>query len=967
MQNRSHHSISYHRALFLLLLLLCSPAWGQTLRDTLSCYFASYSRSDQYIGKCNLDACVVDTLNRCITVSVGGAFKEQFFTEDVVGGITRDVMNRIPDSLRHYQLQILSGGHPLNYYIPNFFRSDDRDEARMYNESMHGGVWVRNISSPIKAGKGLDGAHIAVWQSHGRYMKNEKNDWYWQRPRLFCTTEDLFTQTFVVPYIIPMLENAGACVYTPRERDWQYREVIVDNDSPGKDGLYLELIQDEDSLSRWAWSSGSGFAHLKDVYCAVDTPFCDGSARRVPAVRSRHSQSFAQWVPDIPEEGWYAVYVTYPYDADNVNDAVYAVHHKGVITKFRVNQTMGYGTWVYLGSFLFGKGMSSDNMVVLSNDSKQDGCISADAVRFGGGMGNIAVGGSLSDVSVSGLPRWAEGARYYTQWAGMPQSVFDCYNGTDDYKSDINARSYAVNHLTGGSVFMPDDVGRNVPFELSMAFHSDAGFSREDSLIGSLAICTTNAGNGKTAAGLDRMVSRDLCNVVLANLSTDLRHYGWRVRQIWDKNYSESREPQVPCMILEMLSHQNFADMCLAYDPQFRFDFSRSVYKSVVKYLSSLHDRAYVIQPLPVRDFAVRLDEDRKTAYLSWVAVADSLEPSANAKEYIVYTRVDDGDFDNGRVVKGTSCSVRMKPGYIYSFRVCAQNDGGCSFPSEILSAYVSPHPGKGTALIVNGFTRLEGPAQINNDSIQGFDLESDPGVQYGRFAGFCGVQKVFTKSTMGSESSTGLGFSGSELEGKVIAGNSFDYPYMHGDGMRLCDSLSFTSCSEGALLSDRLQLSDYVVVDVIYGVQKVFSQATLQKLNDYCRQGGRLLISGANLCKDSMVVGDSIIRNTVLPASWNDTLSVCADSLIMYGDRGFEISRSLGDALYCVPAPAVLVPDDSAAVIMTYHGAMPAAVCRCREDGGVTVFAGFPLETITDRVCRREIILSLINMLLKE
>ena len=28
-----------------------------------------------------------------------------------------------------------------------------------------------------------------------------------------------------------MLENAGAIVYTPRERDWQRNEVIVDNDT----------------------------------------------------------------------------------------------------------------------------------------------------------------------------------------------------------------------------------------------------------------------------------------------------------------------------------------------------------------------------------------------------------------------------------------------------------------------------------------------------------------------------------------------------------------------------------------------------------------------------------------------------------------------------------------------------------------------------------------------------------------
>lgn len=39
-----------------------------------------------------------------------------------------------------------------------------------------------------------------------------------------------FTQSFVVPYIIPMLENAGAARHTPRERDLA-QPVIVDNNT----------------------------------------------------------------------------------------------------------------------------------------------------------------------------------------------------------------------------------------------------------------------------------------------------------------------------------------------------------------------------------------------------------------------------------------------------------------------------------------------------------------------------------------------------------------------------------------------------------------------------------------------------------------------------------------------------------------------------------------------------------------
>lgn len=102
-----------------------------------------------------------------------------------------------------------------------------------------GAPWVENISKPNIISNGLANRHIAVWASHGRYYDIEKSKWRWQRPILFSTTEDLFTPTIVVPYLLPMLQNAGAVVFTPRERDWQTNEVIVDNDSPN--GGYHEI------------------------------------------------------------------------------------------------------------------------------------------------------------------------------------------------------------------------------------------------------------------------------------------------------------------------------------------------------------------------------------------------------------------------------------------------------------------------------------------------------------------------------------------------------------------------------------------------------------------------------------------------------------------------------------------------------------------------------------------------------
>ena len=76
----------------------------------------------------------------------------------------------------------------------------------------------------LSFGKGMDGRHIALWQSHGYYYDISSDRWKWQRPCLFQTVEDMFTQSFVLPYLVPMLENAGAYVLLPRERDVQRNE-----------------------------------------------------------------------------------------------------------------------------------------------------------------------------------------------------------------------------------------------------------------------------------------------------------------------------------------------------------------------------------------------------------------------------------------------------------------------------------------------------------------------------------------------------------------------------------------------------------------------------------------------------------------------------------------------------------------------------------------------------------------------
>ena len=57
----------------------------------------------------------------------------------------------------------------------------------------------------LKFSKGLSDRYIALWQSHGRYFEEKTGRWEWQRAPVFTTVEDMYTQSYVLPFLIPML------------------------------------------------------------------------------------------------------------------------------------------------------------------------------------------------------------------------------------------------------------------------------------------------------------------------------------------------------------------------------------------------------------------------------------------------------------------------------------------------------------------------------------------------------------------------------------------------------------------------------------------------------------------------------------------------------------------------------------------------------------------------------------------
>ncbi len=851
---------------------------------------------------------------------------------------------------------------------------------------------VTPVSRLFTPKAGLQDRHIAVWQSHGWYYERKLDRWEWQRGRLLQTVEDLYTQSYVLPYLVPMLENAGANVLLPRERDVNTAEMVIDNDDVSHcDGIYSEDA---------GWTEGGGgFARRKNVYGDDDRPFSDGTFRQTTTVR-KGGESVVRWIPDVPRKGEYAVYVSYRTVAGSTDDALYTVKHLGGETCFRVNQTMGGGTWIYLGTFLFDKGSSPDGCVTLSNLSRKKGrIVTADAVKIGGGMGNIARHGQES-----GYPRFTEGARYWLQWAGAPDSVFTPFKGENDYDDDYCSRALWVNWIGGGSDVLPDRDGLHVPLDMSFAFHTDAGVTKDDSTIGTLMIYETET-EGRTtySNGASRELAGVLADTVEKQILHDIRALHeptWNGRGMWNKPYFEARVPEVPAVLMELLSHQNFADMRYGLDPRFRFTVSRAVYKGILRFLSKQRGRKCVVQPLPVTAMSVQMDTEHN-ALVEWKAVLDSLESTAAPHSYIIYTRKDGGGWDNGTLVEEPHYKTKLETGHVYSWKVCALNDGGLSFPSEVLSAGI-PEGWKeddGMAMVINGFQRVSAPADFcftTTDSVRiaGFVDAEDHGVPYIRDISYVGSQKEFRCGMpWRDDDATGFGDSYADYETQVVAGNTFDYPLVHGEAL-MSVGLAFVSCSSEALKDTTLSIAAYSVTDLILGKQcqtkmgngkhhpiefKAFPPHLRKALANYLlNDGGKLFASGAFIGTDiwanklaTPIEEEKTFATEVLKYAWRagraDNMGKVkpARSAFSSSGPGYSYAHLPNAETYVVESPDAIEPACAEAqTTLRYSSNNLSAAVAYRGGKYATYIMGVPFESIVGTAERRTLMKNVLEAL---
>ena len=950
--------------------------------------------------------------NDTVKVDVSENFGDVPFSQADIEQMRGEIRTALGSEYSGSPVFVTIAGNDINMYFADYEPAYKRSHS----------PFVSELDPNRHYKKGLDGNIVALWPSHGWYFEPKLNRWEWQRARLLQTVEDMYTHSYVLPYIIPMLENAGAYVWNARERDTHNFGAVVDNDG----ALAQQGYKERNGRQSWTSGKDAGFAYLREQYKDFENPFTEGTYRMVQADKDKKKLSTATWDVTMPEAGEFAIYISYKSLPNSAHDVTYTVNSMSGARQFRVDQSMGGGVWVYLGTFPLAKGLNKA-VVELSNLSEDaDAVITADAIQVGGGKGNIVrrvalpteenrriaaeqedeaclgrEGVNYSYIGSGDHPWFHLGSRYYLQWAGFPDSVYSTSHGINDYTDDYRSRGEWVNYLAGGSDVLPQRQGLKVPVDVSFCLHTDAGNTGNDDIVGTLLIyCTRSGGKqfGRYANGTPRELSRRFANLLSTEIVKDIRakyEPNWTRRGMWDKSYYEARVPEVPAVLMELLSHHNFADMKYGLDPQFRFDVSRSIYKGILKFIAQRDHRPYVVQPLPVNNFAIsKVEKGRYLLY--WDPTHDDLSENADATSYIVCERVGlDGAFKEIATVKAPQHIVRVKDNLLHSYRIIAMNEGGRSFPSETLSLGEAASS-KGDVLVVNGFTRVSAPDWFEDSTRAGFDDNRDHGVPYIQQINYLGSQYEFRRHLdWRDDDAPGFGASRSNHETMNVAGNTFDFPAMHGEAL-MNAGYSFVSCSQRAF-ENEYNAQDYKVMDLILGKQKeiptgrgampsrykIYTPSLMEALRQYTAAGGNVIMSGAYVGSDlwdnvtgrNDATGQAFARD-VMGYEWLNgrasldgtvhAIDCPAGSLAAPGNWTF--TSQLNDKNYAVESPdAIRASDPHGYTWLRYsENNLPAAIA---SDRGAyrTLVLGFPIETVTDAQARTSLMQRMMQYLNRE
>ena len=149
------------------------------VESKLMLYFQRYKYKSQDSHKTRLTGCEINDSAHTITAVVDEYFSTQEFTPTVVNHIYTKLKGVLPKPYNRYKIKVVTNGMAIEDLIPNRL-TKYADRGRMWGDiDYEGDPWVRNVSRPFRITHGLNGRHISLWASHGRYFDLKRGKWSW--------------------------------------------------------------------------------------------------------------------------------------------------------------------------------------------------------------------------------------------------------------------------------------------------------------------------------------------------------------------------------------------------------------------------------------------------------------------------------------------------------------------------------------------------------------------------------------------------------------------------------------------------------------------------------------------------------------------------------------------------------------------------------------------------------------------
>jgi len=520
---------------------------------------------------------------------------------------------------------------------------------------------------------GLQGKTVWLSPGHGYDVANASATAFsTQRGNTNEIVEDFGTVETLHYYLQYFLHNAGASVWSVREKDVNPTEIIVNNDMGAP--AYSET-------GSWTDGAVTGYNGTYRVATATTT-----------------QTATATFSPTVTVSGYYWVSVNFVSGGNRPTDVKYTINHAGGSTTYLVNQEIHGSTWVYLGRFYFTEG--ANNTIVISNQSNDASqAVIADAVRLGSGIGQQA-DCSFPAVPVSNKSRFEESAHIYAMYQGYPTCT-----------GDVTMRPrYAEWELSKG--LLSD--ANNAVF---VSFHTNAANAVAR---GTETYRYNGLGSGRPniTAG-----STQLRDSIHKQIVADIRaayNPTWADRGVKEANFGELRELNtLPGTLIELAFHDTPADATDLKNPAFRLLAARAIYKGIVKYFNYKDGTPIVFLPEePTHVSAINIGTNK--IKVTWRKPATGGILGDAATSYVLYTSTNGKGFSNGILVTDTTYTFTGAANTTYYFKVAAANAGGESFTSSVVAARTPQNGGNATYLIVDGFDRLSPMVLRNEGSILG-------------------------------------------------------------------------------------------------------------------------------------------------------------------------------------------------------------------------------------------------------